>query len=227
MKTRNATTLAAVTLCGCTASTMIESTWTDPTFSRVPFEQLGVVALFDTTAESRSFEQSAARELEQRGIEAVPAYTILGDERMYEQDELRSELAAADIDGILIYRMIAVDERNVYRNPTPYMRVPNAVLFGDPYYWYYYPRWDYYWYWRSTWDVTHSPEYWEPVTYVIVETSLFDTRTDRLVWTAKSATMDGGQFDALAESIAESVTDELVAMELLTPSESERTAAAR
>jgi hypothetical protein len=224
MSTRITILLAAAALGGCATSTRIQSTWTDPTFSGAPFDRVAVVALFDSTAESRTFEQTAARALEERGVGAVPAYTIVSDEQMYEEAELRQQLANADVDGILIYRLIAVDERNVYRNPSPYMRVPGGVIFGDPYYWYYYPRWDYYWHWRSTWDVTHSPGYWEPLTYVIVESSLYDAERDRLVWTAKSATMDDVQFAALADSIADEVTDELVAMDVIAASG--RTAAA-
>ena len=202
-------TLVAV-LGGCASATRIESSWTDPTYSGLPFDRIAVVALFDSTAESRTFERTAARALEERGIEAVPAYTIVSEERMYEEPELRQELADADVDGILIYRLIAVDERNVYRNPTPYMHVPGGIVFGDPYYWYYYPRWNYYWHWRSSWDVTHSPGYWEPLVYVVVESSLYDARKDRLVWTAKSTTMDDSQFEALADSIVAKVTEELV-----------------
>ncbi len=211
---RSITLLAVLPMLGCTATT-IQSAWTDPTFARDPFERIAVVALFDTVAENRTFEENAARELEERGVAAVPSYTMVGDDRMYEQDELRAELAEADVDGILIYRLIAVDERNVYRNPSPYLHLPLGAVWGDPYYWYYYPRWDYYSHWRSTWDVTRSPGYWEPRAYVIVESSLYDARRDRLVWTAKSETMDGEQFDALAESIAAKVTDELVAINVV------------
>ena len=224
MNTRTTICLAAVALCGCATSTRIQSTWSDPTFAGVPLDRIAVVALFDTMAESRTFEQSAVRALEERGINAVAAYTILAEERMYEEPELRAELADADVEGILIYRKIAVDERNVYRNPTPYFHAPGGIVFGDPYYWYYYPRWDYYWHWRSTWDVTRSPGYWEPLVYVIVESSLYDTRRDRLVWTAKSATMDNARFAALADSIVDKVTDELVAMDVVAERETERTA---
>jgi hypothetical protein len=195
MSVRTTILLAAAALCGCATSTKIQSSWTDPTFAGTPFDRIAVVALFDTPAESRTFEQTAARELEERGIGAVPAYSIVGV------------------------------ERNVYRDPAPYLRVPGALMFGDPYYWYYYPRWDYYWHWRSSWDVTHSPGYWEPLTYLIVESSLYDARRDRLVWTAKSATMDTTQFEALANSIADEVTDELVAMEVVAGNS--RTAAVR
>jgi hypothetical protein len=204
----------ALALFGCSATT-IQSTWSDPTFAREPFQRLAVVALFDTVAESRTFEQRAAGELEQRGVDAAASYTLLGDDRMLEQDELRQELAAAGVDAILIYRLIAVDERNVYRNPTPYLAVPPAMVWGDAYYWYYYPRWEYYWHWRSTWDVTRSRDYWEPLAYVIVASSLYDASLDRLVWTAKSETLDGAQFESLADSIAAETSERLAAMNFL------------
>lgn len=207
--------------------TRIESSWRDPTFSGAPFDRIAVVALFDSAAESRTFEQTAADVLDEHGVDAVPAYTIVDDARMYEEPELRGQLADADVDGILIYRMIAVDERNVYRNPAPYMHVPGGIVFGDPYYWYYYPRWNYYWHWRSTWDVTRSPGYWETVAYVIVESSLYDARKDRLVWTAKSATIDGRQFASLADSVAAKVTKELVELDVIAARETDRTAAVR
>ena len=206
--------------------TTIESSWLDPTFDRSePFDRIAVVALFDTAAESRTFEQNAARALEERGVQAIEAYSIVDDERMLEQDELRSKLAEANADGILIYRLIAVDERQIYRAPTPYLHVPPAIMRGDPFYWYYYPSWDYYWYWRSSWDVTRSPGYWEPHSFVVIESSLYDARKDQLVWTAKSETLDDRQFDALAESIVDKITDELVALDAVAASERDRTAA--
>jgi hypothetical protein len=206
---------AAAALCGCASATRIESTWTDPTFSSAPFERIAVVALFDSMAESRTFEQTAARELEERGVAAVPSHAIVTEDRMYEEAELRERLAEAGVDAVLIYRLIAVDERNVYRNPAPYLNVPPGVVFGDPYYWYYYPRWDYYWHWRSSWYVTNSRGYWEPLAYVIVESSLYDARRNRLVWTAKSATMDDARFDELATSIADRISDELAARRVI------------
>jgi hypothetical protein len=208
---------SAAAACGCSATT-IQSSWTDPTFSGTPFRRVAVVALFDTEAESRSFEENAAAALDARGVEAIPSYTILGDDgRVYEQEELKAELASADVDGILIYRLIAVDERNVYRDPGPYLRVPGTMVWGDPYYWYYYPRWDYYWHWRSSFDVTRSRDYWEPLAYMIVESSLFDARRDRLVWTAKSETIDGAQFASVADSIVDKVTDRLASMNIIEP----------
>src|SRR5262249_13766656 len=186
--------VAAATLLGCAAPPTIRSSWVDPTFDRGPFRRVAVVALFDTESDSRSFEQEAARALKDRGVDAIEAHSIVGDTNMLDQSELRAKLADADVDGILIYRLIAVDERQSYRPPTPYLHMPGGIIRGDPFYWYYYPRADYYWYWRSTWDVTHSPDYWEQHAFVVVESSFYDADKNQLVWTAKTETMDDAQF---------------------------------
>ena len=214
--------VALASLFGCVAPTTIQSSWVDPTFDRSPFRRVAVVALFDTDGESRSFERQAARALEANGADAVEAYTIVGEERMLEQSELRAKLADANVDAILIYRLIAVDERQYYRSPTPYLRTPggfgrgDASLHGDgrgdPFYWYYYPRADYYSYWRSTWDVTHAPGYWEQHSFVVVESSFYDANKDQLVCTAKTETMDDAEFNATTESIVNRVTKKLVAL---------------
>ena len=214
-------------LSGCVAPTTIESSWVDPTFDHGPFHRVAVVALFDTDSESRSFEQEAARALDERGADAVEAYSIIGDAHMLEQKELRAKLADADVDAILIYRLIAVDERQSYRPPTPYLHMPGGVIRGDPFYWYYYPRADYYSYWRSTWDVTHSPGYWEPHSFVVVESSFYDADRDQLVWTAKTETMDDAKFNATTESIVNRVTKKLVAVHAVGSARDDRTAANR
>jgi hypothetical protein len=212
---------------GCATPTTIQSSWVDPAFDRAPFRRVAVVALFDTDSESRSFEQTATRALEERGADAVEGHSIVGDEQMLDQTELRAKLADANVDGILIYRLIAVDERQYYRPPTPYLHTPGGVIRGDPFYWYYHPRADYYWYWRSTWDVTHSPGYWEQHSFVVVESSFYDADKDQLVWTAKTETMDDMQFNATSESIVNRVTKKLVELHAVGPPRDDRTAANR
>lgn len=202
---------------GCAvAPTTIESTWSDPTYTGSPFERVAVLALFDTQSESRSFERNAAMYLEERGVAAVQGHSVLPPDRMIEEAEMERLMLDADVDGILIFRLIAIDDRLVYEPPTPYLeRIPRSVMWADPYYWYYYPRWNYYWHWRSSLDVTRSPGYWAEHTYVVVETSLYDGRTDRLVWSAKSETMNDTQFDILSNSIIERVSRELIAMDFV------------
>ena len=82
---------------------------------------------------------------------------------------------------------------------------------------------------RSTWDVTHSPGYWEPHSFVVVESSFYDADKDQLVWTAKTEMMDDAEFKAITESVVNRVTKKLVALRAVGPSPShdDRTAANR
>jgi len=199
--------------------TRIESSWQDPTFTGSGLERIAVLALFDTEAESRSFETEAVTRLLESGVDAIAGYSLLDPGIRYTQEEMERELMSADVDGLLIFRLIAVDERQVYRRPTDYLSaMPPGIVLGDPFYWYYYPHPHYYWHWRSSWAVTRNRGYWEEYTYVIVESSLYDNETGRLVWTAKSQTMDGTRFDRLAASVADQITGDLVGLELLEPS---------
>jgi len=206
---------------GCAiVPTQLQSTWVDPTFDDPPLRKLAVLATFETEAESRNFERAAVELLAERGIEALEGHSILDPEGDSDASEMKAELLEAETDGVLIFRQIAVDEREVYEPPEPYLGgIPRSVMWSDPYYWYYYPHWNYYWHWRASRDVTRAPGYWARVRHVIVETSLYDGGTDRLVWTAKSETMDPDMADELATSIVSKVTRELVAARLVAPTE--------
>lgn len=206
---------------GCAVNrTQIESSWIDPTFAEPGFERVAVLALFDTEAESRSFEDEAAQRLESLGVEAVVGRDILDPDVEHARDDLERALVGAGADAVLIFRLVAVDERRVYRRPTPYVRaMPPGVVWGDPFYWYYFPHWNYYWHWRSSWAVTRSPGYWAEYTYVTVESSLYDGESGRLVWTAKTETIDGDRFDRLVDSVAGEITAMLVDLDLLMPSD--------
>lgn len=209
--------MLALGLAGCTLTpTRIESSWYDPSFDGAPFERVAVLALFDTAAESRNFETLAVENLRNRGVDAIPGHEILAPDVRYSQEEMENELREADVEGVLIFRLIAMDERRVYQPPTEYVSaMPPGVVWADPFYWYYYPQWNYYWHWRSTWTVTRSPGYWQEYTYVTVESSLYDNETDRLVYTAKSGTVDGDSFDRFAQSVADEVVDRIADLGML------------
>lgn len=205
--------LAGAVLAGCAAPTRFTSTWVDPTYEGAAVEPVVVLALFDTEAESRNFETRATELLKDRGVRAVSGHDVLEPGVEYTQQQMEQKLKEADAGGVLIFRLIAVDERQRYRNPAPYMRgVPPGVIWGDPYYWYYYPHWNYYWHWRSSLAVTTAPGYWQSTTYYVIESSMYDNSTNELIWTAKSETLDDTRFESVAESVASKVTDQLLAL---------------
>ena len=210
---------ASAVLSACVAGrTTIQSSWADEAYSGPPLDRIAVVALFETRSDSLAFERNASVYLASQGIETLPAHELLNAEltQAFDEEAVRNRLAATDVEGVLIFRLIAVDERREYQVPTPYLlNVPADVMGGEPQRWYYEPSSSYYWYWRSSADVTSSPAYWIEQSFLVAETALFDNRNDRLLWTAKSETLEDAHVRRTSESIVRSVARQLFAMDLI------------
>lgn len=211
--------VAACATAGCAAMgprTEFDSTWQDPTYADGGFDRIAVLANFRTESDSRNFEDAVALELERRGVMAIKGRSFLDNGGRYTEDELEAQLRDVAADGVLLFKLIAVDEDLKYVRPQEYLDgVPRRFIYGDPNFWYYHPHWTYYPYWRSSFDVARSSAYWRRYRYVVVETSLYDNATDQLVWTAKSETMEPSDYSRLGTSIAGAVTTRLASLDLL------------
>jgi hypothetical protein len=188
--------------------TTIESSWTDRAHLGPPLDRLAVVALFDTRADSLAFERSATDYLAMHGVATVPAHELLTPAaiEMLDETEIRERLAATDVDGILIFRLLAVDERSEYQVPGPHPPdAPSDGANGNAYSW---PS-------RQSAPVTRSQGYWIEQDFLVAETALFDNRNDRLLWTAKSETLDDAHSRRTSESIVRTIARQLFAMNLI------------
>ena len=209
---------AAVLLSACAASrTTIQSSWADAEYSGPPLDRIAVVALFDTRADSLAFERNAADYLESLKVATVPAHELLTPAETLTLDEpqIRERLAPTDVDGILIFRLVAIDERREYLVPTP--DTPSEVAGGNAFSWYYRPSASDPAASSAPADPTASQGYWIEQDFLVAETALFDNHSDRLLWTAKSETLEDARLRRTSESIVRTVARRLIAMDLVAP----------
>ena len=201
---------AFIVLAGCTAAsrTTIQSSWTDAAYAGPPLDRVAVVALFDTRADSLAFERSATDYLAMRGAATVPAHELLTPAAIEKLDEteIRERLAATNVDGVLVFRLVDIDQRREYQVSGPYPpstpldavnRNASASLSS------------------SSTPVNGSQGYWIEQDFLVAETALFDNRNDRLLWTAKSETRHDAHSRRTSESIVRSVARQLFAMDLI------------
>ena len=201
---------AVILSSGCAASrTTIQSSWTDSAYAGPPLDRVAVVALFDTRADSLAFERSASDYFAMRGVATVPAHELLTPaaiERL-DETEIRERLAATDVDGVLIFRLVDIDQRREYQVPGAYP--PNAPSDGvsgsglSPL--------------PSPSTPVNGPQgYWIEQDFVVAETALFANHNDRrLLWTAKSETLDDVHSRHTSSSIVRTVARQLFAMDLI------------
>jgi len=162
---------AAASLLAACASTTLQSTWRDPGYQGGPFKKMFVLGLSarDVTAR-RVLEDVLVAKLRASGTEAVPAWQFLANDGPAGESALTAAVSASGADAMLMVRLLGVDTQLTVW-PTPVGPGPRFGWYGYYSGWYAYPQ------------ITQTQ-------VAVVETTLFDVRTQRSVWSATSETLN-------------------------------------
>ena len=162
-----AVVMGVLLLASC-ASTTLQSTWMDPGFRGGPFKRLLVVGLSarDITAR-RVLEDVVVDKLKAGGVEALPGWQFLAGNGPADEAAFTAAVAKSGADAMLMVRLIAVETQTTVWPPMG----PRFGWYGYYSGWYAYP------------EVTQSQ-------IAVVETTLFDVRSQRVVWSATSETIN-------------------------------------
>ena len=160
--TRTIACLLTLTLAAC-ATTSVLNQWKDPTWRGPPATNVVVVGIARSDTTRRVFEDTFAQQLNAAGVHAVPAYTQVQageDGRVKLNDFVKTSGAEA----VLVTRVQRVQQKiNVSPGYAP-------VGYGGFYGWY-----------GGAWASTPTVSQYEVVT---LETTVWDTRSEKVVWGA-------------------------------------------
>jgi len=152
---------SAIASTSCSTSTTLTDVWRDPSYSAGPMHKLLVFGGTPNESARRSVEDSFASALGHHGVRATPSYTVFQD-RQTSRDVVRDYLGKEGYDGALVLRFKGIKTQTTVE--------PHADFVG---------------YYGTFW----GPGYYvETDQYVKVETTLWDARTAKLVWSAASET---------------------------------------
>jgi hypothetical protein len=184
----------ALALAAC-ASTTIRDAWTDPAYQGGPFRRVLVLGVSRDVPERRVFEDTMARRIEAAGTQAVPAYRYLPEGTKADEPSLDRAVRESGADALLMSRIRSIDRRTSVST----VMVPASVGFG------WYP-------WYSGWyPVTDVRQY----DIAVVETSVFETGTKRVVWTGVTETYEPTSVERDAPGFADVIANALARRGLL------------
>jgi hypothetical protein len=164
----------------CATQTEISSEWKSPEYAGGPMHKILVVAVAETPLGRREYEDRFAEALRGSGAEAVSSYQILpGDERLT-KEELEDAIRGEGFDGVIVSRLLGVDEETTYVPPTTEV-VPSSMGYG---------RRGYYGYYGRGYDVVRTPGYTQTTEIVSLETKLWNAEDSQLAWGIRSETFD-------------------------------------
>ena len=164
--------LIALFFAAC-ATTQINTVWKDPAYQTRP-NKIMVIGVARNPVNRRVFEDEFARQLNAHGTEAIASYTVLPDRQQDDNAAIAAKVKELGADTVLITRMVSKKTVQFY--------VPGTTYYPPPYY----GNWpDYY---GRGYQAMQTPGYMAEEEFAVIETNLYETRNDKLVWSALSET---------------------------------------
>lgn len=163
---------------GCTA-TRITSVWKDPALGPFQFRRVVGIAMSQDTALRRLAEDEFVRAV--GAPTAVAGYSIVPDDEMQDREKVRARIEAAGVDGAVVFRVVSVENQERWVPPTYY---------GD--------AWGY---WGFAAPMVYQPGYLTTDRIVQVETNAYQVQNARLIWSARSETIDPKDAQQLIDEV--------------------------
>jgi hypothetical protein len=200
MKTplRLARTLATALLLAACATTTFNATWKNPEAQALTFkagDRILAMVVSRSEAIRRAAEDALARELTQRGLQGIPAYTVLPTALTKDPDAAKAAAVQAGVVGVVSMRALAIG-KDVSAGGAMYTGPAYGSYWGGGYY-------------GTGWNSAYDPNYIRTDTIVTVETLVFDLRQDKLVWGGQSETINPEKVDDLIQDLVDEAAGEL------------------
>lgn len=165
-------------LAACAVKPLVE--WRNSDFTGT-VDNILIIAVSDQPAVRRLFEDTFVKELAELGVSAKPSYQLLTDEQIASKDALEAAIRTRSMDAVLVASVIGVEEISTYTPPTyTYTYTPSNF---DPHY-----R-DYHSYFNHAVRVA-TPGYWDKYEVLKLESNLYDSASQQLIWSVQSESFD-------------------------------------
>jgi hypothetical protein len=144
----------------------------------------------------RFFEDEFVRQLQARGVSSTSSYRIFPSDGMLEKNIVLSKIRDKGIDTFLITRM--VDKKTVETY------VPGTVHYTPPRT---HRRW--HGYYAASYGAVYEPGYTVRDEVVVLETNLYDAKSEELIWTALSETVKDGSEERVIKNFIKLIVKNL------------------
>jgi hypothetical protein len=179
MKTHRALALCLLLVAAC-STTQLLSVYQAPGAAG-PYRKLLIVGLGASEGGRAAFENAVADRLAAQRVLAVASGNLIASAEDLSRDAVRGWVETDGYDAVLVTRLVDVKKESSYRPPT---------------------YTDFYGYWGYYGSYVTSPGYVVETTTLLIESTLFDAGTGRVVYSAQS--------ESFQPSSRQEVIDELV-----------------
>jgi len=161
--------ITAVAISACATRPIAE--WQDDSFSG-PIDNVLIIGATDQQTSRRLFEDSFVKEFTARKVKAISSYRLMPIDQVVSRETVEAAIEGQTVDLVLVTRLLGVEEVQAYRPPSYYS-------YNSSYSSYYSHAMQY-----------SGPGYYESYQVLTLESNLYDTATQQLVWSMQSENFD-------------------------------------
>jgi hypothetical protein len=179
------------------AGTRIVSRWVLTGIPIPRLQKMLVAAVMDNYIIRQEFEDTMKTQLAKYGVEGVPSYMVLPPKNEMMEGELRQRIKESSLDSVLVVRPKSI------RSETEEV-VTGGMYVPPPGYYSFWP------YWNTVYgSFVPTSSYTQENVIVRVECNLYDTKTEKLVWSGLTDTVYSKDFEKLGKDYAKTLIDQL------------------
>ena len=157
-------------LSGSCTTTKFNSVWKDTSYEGY-IKSVMVVGVAERADVRKFFEREFAKQFKECGVDAIASVDEVTSEKEFTEDAILAAAREQETDMILVTHILSRGETTSYHLPE------HATAFNTYYHWAY--------------AYVHGPLYYaQGAQSVLLATNLYETKTEKLIWSATTKTVD-------------------------------------
>jgi len=187
--------IVAVFFLASCATTELTKEWTDTAYTGGPIDSVMVVGVSKKLENRKMFEQFFTQQFESNGIKAVSSAAVIPGANDPDKDKIKGAAQQQEMKTVLVTHLVGVAEEKT-DHPATFTATPDHHLVFGTYY-------------TGTYRYEYRPAYTEQNTKVQLESNLYETKTEKLIWSATSESINPESVNEVIEGLCKQVMKSL------------------
>lgn len=200
--TRLFAALLCVVAVSCGTTSSLVQRWSDPNYEGQPGQKMIIIALAKSERMQKTWEGAFASILREVKVQPIAGSTVLPSQQSADEATLKQAVKETGADLAAVTRLISVDKETTYVPGSAYY-TPAPAYYG------------FYGYYSSSYAMVSTPGYYQEDKVYSVETNVYDVRTEKLVWSGVTQTINPETGQDAAGSIAATIVDDMIASKVI------------
>jgi len=188
-----------ITFLSCSgAKTEIIGEWQEDNYQKGNIDKVLILGIFnkDKPLLRRNFEDGMAKAFEDDGISATPSMDNMPYDQTIDSTTFEKYFKDLDVDAVVVSRLVGIDQSRNFKAGYLYT-IPFSNYYG--FYGYYYAGIQY----------ANSSGYLSQNVVVVLETNIYTTKDEKLIWSGVSETVDPEKASDVIKSFGSELVSKL------------------